>query len=120
MSDNFTSAFPRDVVLAQLKAVEAKAAETLWVGAPLLKGLAAMLRAEPDPVHDNWQRFADGTLKPFLAPERYDELRDDDRFLYNRGPRPAGLVEKLQPVPGVYSAQQGYDPVRAQFESECG
>lgn len=33
--------------IAQLKAVEDKAAETLWVGAPLLKGLAVMLRNPP-------------------------------------------------------------------------
>lgn len=43
----------------------------------------------PTPVYE---RFRDGTLKPFLEPERYDELRDDDRFLYNRGPKPEGLT----------------------------
>jgi len=42
---------------------------------------------------DNWQRFPDGRLKPFLEPHRYDELRDDDRFLYNRGPKPEGLSQ---------------------------
>lgn len=33
---------------------------------------------------DKYQRFADGSLKPALAPAEYDMLRDDDRFLYNR------------------------------------
>jgi len=41
---------------------------------------------------DNWQRFRDGSLKPFLPPSEYDSLRDDDRFLYNRAPKPEGLV----------------------------
>lgn len=30
--------------------------------------------------------FPDGKPKPFLPAARYDELRDDDRFLYNRSP----------------------------------
>ena len=32
------------------------------------------------------KRFPDGRPKPFLPPDRYAELRDDDRFLYNEGP----------------------------------
>jgi hypothetical protein len=40
----------------------------------------------------NWKRFPDGKLKPFLEPGAYDELRYDDKFLYNRGPKPGGLT----------------------------
>lgn len=32
------------------------------------------------------QRFGDGRLKPFLSAMDYDDLRDDDKFLYNRRP----------------------------------
>jgi shikimate kinase len=32
------------------------------------------------------KRFHDGKLKPFLSPKDYDDLRDDDKFLYNRRP----------------------------------
>lgn len=52
--------------------------------------IIAALQAVPPPVE--YQRFQDGKLKPFLDPDRYDDLRDDDRFLYNRGPKPEGLV----------------------------
>lgn len=41
---------------------------------------------------DGYKRFEDGRLKPFLEPHRYDELRNDDTHLYNRGPKPEGLV----------------------------
>lgn len=40
---------------------------------------------------DNWQRFKDGSLKPFIPEAEYDKLRDDDKFLYNRGPKPENL-----------------------------
>lgn len=33
---------------------------------------------------NEFQRFQDGRLKPFIEPHQYDELRDDDKFLYNR------------------------------------
>ena len=36
---------PPEAIEAQLQALEAKAAETLWTGAPLVKGLAAYVRA---------------------------------------------------------------------------
>lgn len=41
---------------------------------------------------DNWKRTQDGTLRPFIPSHSYAELRDDDRFLYNEGVKPEGLV----------------------------
>lgn len=55
-----------------------------------LEQIIAAIEKAPEPKRP-WQRFPDGKLKPFLSPSRYDELRDDDRFLYNRGPKPEGL-----------------------------
>lgn len=36
------------------------------------------------PIDIEIKRFSDGTPKPYLDARDYDQLRDDDRFLYNR------------------------------------
>jgi hypothetical protein len=60
----------------------------LYSIAKSLKRIADCLeKGQPAPSpRPDLRRFPDGTLKPFLPASRYDDLRDDDRFLYNRSP----------------------------------
>ncbi len=46
----------------------------------------------PQPKPDSYKRTQDGTLRPFISSRSYAELRDDDKFLYNEGVKPEGLV----------------------------
>lgn len=50
-------------------------------------------KAETPPIQqDNYRRFSNGELRPFISERKYNELREDDRFLYNVGPKPERLV----------------------------